>query len=64
MKLPGKAWLEYEIIKLKDNYQLIQKAYFMPTGLFGLFYWYALYPIHKIIFKGLIKKIKREVELL
>ena len=51
MKLPGKAWLEYEIIKLKDNYQLIQKAYFMPTGLFGLFYWYALYPIHKIIFK-------------
>tara|TARA_B110000116_G_scaffold265092_1_gene273759 strand:+ start:2761 stop:4206 length:1446 start_codon:yes stop_codon:yes gene_type:complete len=62
MKLPGKAWLEYEIIELKNNYQLVQKAYFMPTGLLGLFYWYSLYPVHKIIFRGLIKTIKKEVE--
>ena len=64
MKLPGEAWLEYEILKLKNNYQLVQKAYFMPTGLLGLFYWYSLYPIHKIIFRGLIKKIKREIEII
>ena len=62
MKVPGKAWLEYEIIELKNNCQLVQKAYFMPTGLFGLFYWYFLYPIHKIIFRGLIRTIKKEVE--
>ena len=42
--------------------ELIQKAYFMPTGLFGLFYWYSLYPLHKIIFAGLIKTIKKEIE--
>ena len=62
MKLPGKAWLEYEIIEEKYNCRLIQKAYFMPTGLLGLFYWYALYPIHKIIFRGLIRTIKKECE--
>ena len=62
MRLPGKAWLEYEIIDSNNNCQLIQKAYFMPTGLLGLFYWYTLYPIHKIIFKGLLKTIKNQIE--
>ena len=62
MKLPGKAWLEYEILEDEKKCTLIQKAYFMPTGLFGLFYWYSLYPIHKIIFSGLIKTIKSKVE--
>ena len=62
MKLPGIAWLEYEINKKNDISELIQKAYFMPTGLFGLFYWYSLYPLHKIIFAGLIKTIKKEIE--
>ena len=61
MKLPGKAWLEYEILDRKNDCQLIQRAYFMPTGLFGLIYWYSLYPLHKIIFRGLINNIKKEV---
>jgi hypothetical protein len=61
MKLPGKAWLEYEILDRNNGCQLIQRAYFMPTGLFGLVYWYSLYPIHKIIFRGLIINIKKEV---
>ena len=64
MKLPGKAWLEYEINEKKDYCELIQKAYFMPTGLFGLLYWYGLYPIHKIIFSGMLRKIKREIEII
>ena len=61
MKLPGRAWLEYEILERKNDCQLIQKAYFMPTGLFGLVYWYGLYPLHKIIFRGLINNIKKEI---
>ena len=63
MKLPGQAWLEYEIIQKKYDCQLIQKAYFMPTGLLGLLYWYGLYPIHKVIFKGLVNRIKTNVEM-
>ena len=62
MKLPGKAWLEYEIIKDQSDLILFQKAYFMPTGLFGLAYWYGLYPLHKIIFSGLINRIKSKSE--
>ena len=63
MKLPGKAWLEYELVEDKNSINLFQRAYFMPTGLFGLIYWYSLYPLHKIIFKGLINAIKDKVEV-
>ena len=63
MKLPGKAWLEYEIVEDKNSTHLFQRAYFMPTGLFGLIYWYSLYPLHKIIFKGLVNAIKDKVEV-
>jgi uncharacterized protein YbjT (DUF2867 family) len=53
MKLPGEAWLEFRII---DN-RLFQTATFRPWGLFGRFYWYAIMPLHAIIFKGLFKKL-------
>jgi len=59
MKVPGNAWLEY---KIDDQSNLVQTAYFAPKGLFGLTYWYSLYPIHKIIFKGLINRIKSSIE--
>ncbi|MBE27808.1 MAG: NAD(P)-dependent oxidoreductase [Euryarchaeota archaeon] len=62
MKLPGKAWLEYEISGSDSEVILLQKAYFMPTGLFGLLYWYGLYPLHKVIFSGLVNKIKNKSE--
>ena len=62
MKLPGDAWLEYAIKSNSRNTQLIQTAYFVPKGLPGLVYWYFLYPIHKIIFSGIINKIKEEIE--
>ena len=63
MKLPGSAWLQYEIISINnDKCELIQSAYFAPRGLGGLAYWYLLYPIHKIIFSGLIKTIGERVE--
>jgi len=63
MKLPGNAWLQYEIIFINNSKtELIQTAYFAPKGLGGLIYWYALYPIHQIIFSGLIKTIKKRVE--
>ena len=63
MKLPGKAWLQYEIIPInKNKCNLIQSAFFEPKGLGGLAYWYFLYPIHKIIFNGLIKTVGERVE--
>ena len=53
MKLPGEAWLEFKITKNT----LHQTATFRPKGLAGRVYWYALWPIHNIIFKGMIKRI-------
>lgn len=50
MKIPGDAWLEF---KIKDNI-LYQTATFRPRGLSGRLYWYAVYPFHGIIFRGLI----------
>ena len=55
MKLPGDAWLEFVI---KENI-LIQTATFRPKGLWGRLYWYAVYPFHGIIFKGMINKISQ-----
>lgn len=53
MKLPGEAWLEFKIV---EN-QLWQTATFRPKGISARLYWYALYPIHLIIFNGLIRKL-------
>ncbi|NIO28527.1 MAG: DUF2867 domain-containing protein [Candidatus Latescibacteria bacterium] len=57
MKLPGRAWLEFELSENGENTTLRQTAIFDPVGLFGLIYWYALYPIHQIIFAGMIRGI-------
>jgi len=58
MKVPGAAWLQFEA-EPDDGKKsrLIQTAYFAPLGLAGLFYWYLLYPVHKLIFNRLISKI-------
>jgi uncharacterized protein YbjT (DUF2867 family) len=53
MKLPGEAWLEFKIV----SNTLIQTATFRPLGLMGRIYWYAVYPFHGIIFKGMLNKL-------
>jgi hypothetical protein len=63
MKVPGKAWLQFEAQSLQDNItQLVQTAFFAPKGLFGFLYWYSLYPFHSLIFSGLIRRLKQSVE--
>jgi hypothetical protein len=63
MKLPGRAWLQFEAQALQnDQTQLVQTAFFAPKGLMGFLYWYLLYPIHSLIFSGLIRKLKEQVE--
>jgi uncharacterized protein YbjT (DUF2867 family)/uncharacterized protein YndB with AHSA1/START domain len=58
MKVPGKAWLEFQSLPQPDGKTLLtQTAYFAPRGLSGLLYWYLLYPIHAFIFSGMIRKV-------
>jgi hypothetical protein len=58
MKVPGKAWLQFQAKGQLDGKTLLsQTAFFAPKGLFGWLYWYGLYPIHSLIFSGMIRKI-------
>ena len=60
MKLPGKGWLRFTAEPHGDGAALLrQVAYFAPKGLSGFLYWYALYPLHAIIFNGLIREVAR-----
>ncbi len=58
MKLPARAWLEFEVEPTEDNGSIIrQTAHYDPAGLFGLIYWYSIYPAHRAIFAGLLRGI-------
>jgi hypothetical protein len=55
MKLPGRAWLQFEVEPSEDGSVVRQTAIFDPVGLFGLAYWYVLYPFHQFVFAGMLK---------
>lgn len=59
MKLPGRAWLQYEVLPVDEgrSSQLVQTAFFEPHGLPGLVYWYGLMPVHPTMFKGMITEL-------
>jgi uncharacterized protein YbjT (DUF2867 family) len=61
MKLPGEALLEFRIER-KGNREctLQQRALFRPRGLSGLLYWYAVAPLHRIVFPGMFQGIRSE----
>ncbi len=60
MKVPGRAWLEFEVTPSEDSSVVRQTAIFDPAGLSGQLYWYALYPVHQLVFQGMLKGIARE----
>jgi uncharacterized protein YbjT (DUF2867 family) len=62
MKLPGRAWLQFEAEPDNGGTILTQTAVFDPTGLAGLLYWYALLPIHTPMFRGMLRKVARAAE--
>ncbi|MGK2961529.1 MAG: SDR family oxidoreductase [Gemmatimonadaceae bacterium] len=58
MKVPGMAWLQFKATPRADGSTLLeQTAFFAPKGLAGTLYWYALYPVHRVIFSGLIDRL-------
>jgi hypothetical protein len=57
MKLPGRAWLEFEVEAEESGSSIRQTAIFDPAGLTGLVYWYALYPLHHFVFAGMLRRI-------
>jgi uncharacterized protein YbjT (DUF2867 family) len=57
MKLPGRAWLEFEVEGGASSSTIRQTAIFDPIGLPGLIYWYSLYPLHQLVFAGMLRRI-------
>jgi uncharacterized protein YbjT (DUF2867 family) len=59
MRVPGRAWLQYEVEATPEGSRLIQTAYFAPHGIAGYAYWYLLLPIHGPIFRGMVRVLAR-----
>jgi uncharacterized protein YbjT (DUF2867 family) len=59
MRVPGRAWLQFEVTPSAGGSELRQTAIFDPVGLGGLLYWYALYPIHGVVFRGMLRGLAR-----
>jgi uncharacterized protein YbjT (DUF2867 family) len=59
MKVPGRAWLQFEATPLRGGTQIRQTAIFDAFGLAGLAYWWALYPVHRFVFRGMLRGIAR-----
>ena len=62
MKLPGRAWLQFEVQGNESGSTIRQTAIFDPVGVPGLAYWYGLYPIHQRVFAGMLRGIARASE--
>ncbi|MEJ2691390.1 MAG: SDR family oxidoreductase [Deltaproteobacteria bacterium] len=60
MKLPGEAWLEFEI----QGDSLVQTAHYLPRGIWGRVYWYAVKPLHNLVFADLANKIVGKAKML
>jgi uncharacterized protein YbjT (DUF2867 family) len=59
MKLPGRAWLQFEVDPTESGSRIRQTAIFEPIGLGGLAYWYGIYPLHALVFSGMLRAIAR-----
>ncbi len=73
LKAPGRGWMGWQVLRNftgpaggseQPSYgmRLIQTSYFAPWGLPGFLYWYLLYPFHAMVFRGLLRAIKRKAE--
>ncbi len=63
MRLPGRAWLEFEVEPNGPSCTLRQTAEFDPSGWMGHLYWYALYPLHGLIFGNMLGNLARAAEV-
>lgn len=63
MKLPGEALLEFQVLALETGSRLTQTARFKPRGLLGLLYWAMVFPLHGIVFRGMLQGIRQSAEM-
>jgi uncharacterized protein YbjT (DUF2867 family) len=59
MRVPGRAWLQFEVEPDGEGARIRQTALFDPAGVAGRAYWYALYPLHMFVFRRMLRGIAR-----
>ncbi len=59
MKLPGNAWLEFNIQPRYPGNYLSVTGYYDTNTIPGKMYWYTFLPFHHFIFNDLIKEIEK-----
>jgi uncharacterized protein YbjT (DUF2867 family) len=62
MKLPGIARLTYQVEPYQSGSKIYLKAHFWPSAIWGKLYWYAVYPLHRYVFNGLLNHISKIAE--
>ena len=62
LKAPGEGWMEWCVELDGVTTKLSQTVFFAPRGFWSFVYWFVLNPFHKLIFRGLIKKIANRSE--
>ena len=63
MRLPGRAWLQFEVTPQGSGSLIRQTALFDPVGLAGLVYWYGLWGIHQLVFGGMLRRLVQAAEI-
>lgn len=55
MKMPGRAWLEWVVSPQADGKGcvVVQRAIYVPRGLWGHLYWWAVWPMHGLVFPSM-----------
>lgn len=62
MKLPGRAWLQFQVVPDPGGSRVEQTAFFEPHGVLGYLYWYSVLPLHRFVFPGLVDALKARAE--
>ena len=62
LRAPGEGWMEWRVEPQGQSATLTQTGFFAPRGLPGFAYWFLLGPLHRLVFRGLIRAIKRRSE--
>jgi hypothetical protein len=62
LKAPGEGWMEWRVELEEGVTRLSQTGFFAPRGFWGFAYWVLLNPLHRMVFRGLIRAIARQSE--
>ncbi|HXQ62798.1 MAG TPA: SDR family oxidoreductase [Acidimicrobiales bacterium] len=64
MRLPGDAWLTWDLEPVGPGTTVTQTALFRPRGLLGRIYWVVVAPFHRFVFPGILGGLLAEADAL